>query len=419
MKSCSKFLCLVLLVALGVSVGYGWGNATHVYFAKQLGVKGGLLDYNEMYGALLPDLFNLEPGYEALANAFHFNTDAMLYMYGTAPSVQTKAAAYGFLSHNNAWGVDFTAHGTDKPGWVIKQGNKFGPNLVPYLIGLLGPAIPPGYPYTAPQLASVLAPAMGHDLVETSVDILVRRNQDPAIGVEMYTAADGRSGDVPAMVAAVFGLDPGAFAAAEEQYRQGMMMYGGIFAQPDEESVIQAMAALSANVGAGYIKAQTGLDVTINAEDVVGFIRMAIDQVNPGYYGQLVSTLNVVEKNFKLNRIAPVSSAFAAKSGNGTGSEFGERNVTPAVPTTYAMEQNYPNPFNPSTRISYALPSDVPVTLKVYNSIGQEVATLVDGLQPAGVHQAVWDAKGLPSGVYIYRLNAGTFVETKKMTLMK
>ncbi len=89
------------------------------------------------------------------------------------------------------------------------------------------------------------------------------------------------------------------------------------------------------------------------------------------------------------------------------------------VEKDYITNQNYPNPFNPSTVIRFMLPADNHVTLKVYNMIGQEVATLIDDYKSAGLYKATFDATDLPSGIYIYRLNAGSFTEVHKMLLLK
>ncbi|MEO8169039.1 MAG: T9SS type A sorting domain-containing protein, partial [bacterium] len=88
-------------------------------------------------------------------------------------------------------------------------------------------------------------------------------------------------------------------------------------------------------------------------------------------------------------------------------------------PKEFTLRQNYPNPFNPSTIIKYELPKESRVSLEIYNLIGQKVATLVEGMKPAGSHQVSFNASGFTSGVYMYKLSAGNQVFTKKMVLMK
>ncbi|HEX7573117.1 MAG TPA: alpha-amylase family glycosyl hydrolase, partial [Bacteroidota bacterium] len=94
-------------------------------------------------------------------------------------------------------------------------------------------------------------------------------------------------------------------------------------------------------------------------------------------------------------------------------------NRSGAIPREYGLAQNYPNPFNPATTITYQIRSAGIVTLRVYDLLGREVATLVNGYQPSGTYKMTFDASRLSSGVYFYRLQAGTFVNTKKMVLAK
>ncbi|MEE8405339.1 MAG: T9SS type A sorting domain-containing protein [candidate division Zixibacteria bacterium] len=91
------------------------------------------------------------------------------------------------------------------------------------------------------------------------------------------------------------------------------------------------------------------------------------------------------------------------------------------LPTVFALDQNYPNPFNPSTDISFALPTAGRVSLIIYNVLGQEVETLVDGNLDAGNHTVTWEASSYSSGVYFYRLIADNdkFVKTNKMMVLK
>jgi hypothetical protein len=89
------------------------------------------------------------------------------------------------------------------------------------------------------------------------------------------------------------------------------------------------------------------------------------------------------------------------------------------VPVTAVLEQNYPNPFNPATTVRYQLGEGGLVRLKVYNLLGQEVASLVNGYREAGTHEVYFDASGMSAGVYLYTLEAGGVVQTQRMTLLK
>jgi len=94
-------------------------------------------------------------------------------------------------------------------------------------------------------------------------------------------------------------------------------------------------------------------------------------------------------------------------------------NGNKTLPTEFSLEQNYPNPFNPTTIISFALPKATDVKLIVYNLVGQEVATIKDGHMKAGQYEMSFDAENLASGIYFYRLKAGSYTQLRKMTLLK
>jgi photosystem II stability/assembly factor-like uncharacterized protein len=95
------------------------------------------------------------------------------------------------------------------------------------------------------------------------------------------------------------------------------------------------------------------------------------------------------------------------------------RELSADAPGSFELNQNYPNPFNPSTTISFSIPTSEFVTLKVFDVLGSEVATLVNEEKQNGVYEVDFSASNLPSGVYLYKLQAGNFIETKKLMLLK
>ena len=101
------------------------------------------------------------------------------------------------------------------------------------------------------------------------------------------------------------------------------------------------------------------------------------------------------------------------------GSAAGVEQTSSLIPREFGLNQNYPNPFNPSTTIEFALPKQATVELAVYNLLGQRIAVLVNEDLQAGYYQTSFDAHSLPSGVYFYRIQAGSFVQTKKLMLLK
>jgi len=96
-----------------------------------------------------------------------------------------------------------------------------------------------------------------------------------------------------------------------------------------------------------------------------------------------------------------------------------EPNVNPAIPERFALLQSYPNPFNPSTIIAYDLSKTGHISLRVFDLLGREVAVLKDGMMEAGSHRVTFDGSNLASGIYFARLDAGEFVQTKKLMLLK
>jgi|GEM_PF-2975730 len=139
--------------------------------------------------------------------------------------------------------------------------------------------------------------------------------------------------------------------------------------------------------------------------------------------GPTPATMHVMIKGgtssgFDFNKLGFVPSAGAVVRVHPTG-VTGIANESSNIPSRFSLSQNYPNPFNPTTQIEYSIPKSSYVSLKVYNSIGQEVATLFSGNRLTGKYSVTFDAGKFASGVYFYRLQAGGFSSVKKMILLK
>lgn len=139
-----------------------------------------------------------------------------------------------------------------------------------------------------------------------------------------------------------------------------------------------------------------------------------------------LTTAPVIGSSRTVGRSANDRLAMTGDNGNDT--EFLEKAPAASVlidePSTFSLSPNHPNPFNPATTINYSLKEQAPVTLKIYNTLGQEVRTLVNADEPAGMKFVLWDGRdnaghSVSSGIYIYRLQAGKFIQSRKMLMLK
>jgi len=293
------FICSPLLFLMIPVSAFTWGQATHAYFAKELGQAE--LNSQEIYGATAPDLFNLKfdsPYYDYIVDQTHRHET----------SVKTKARkmgldtfAFGFVSHNDRWGADYTAHHrgrTIKGGYVITKSSGLAPKLKSPLQDILENA---GVP-SASFFAGLFAPELAHPLIETAVDLLIKRNEDPSIGLELFHSAQDRSPSVPDLLVSAYakGLArhqnlpyDGAsqfIRDAEAEFQQMMILYGEILSQ-EESEVIQDLADQGATLIEGYIKSAIGKEVDVPSDVLVDFIHLAIQQVEGDYGQEIASTL--------------------------------------------------------------------------------------------------------------------------------
>ncbi len=164
---------------------------------------------------------------------------------------------------------------------------------------------------------------------------------------------------------------------------------------------------LVGSFGAATYGDQSGWWVA-NTKSTVNYVKFQVDGDRMHFdsidlNGAIIDSLTLDAKGTRYDR--PINTGMER---NGSG-----------LPDEYAMEQNYPNPFNPATKIAYSLPVSGKVALKIYNLLGREVMTLVDENKQAGRHEILFDASTLPSGLYYYRLQSGSFNEVKKMVFLK
>ncbi|MBE0649530.1 MAG: T9SS type A sorting domain-containing protein [Bacteroidales bacterium] len=123
---------------------------------------------------------------------------------------------------------------------------------------------------------------------------------------------------------------------------------------------------------------------------------------------------NVTASDGNLSTVSATWNFFVSSPTN-----IDDEQIANMIPTEYSLSQNYPNPFNPSTTIRYSVPSRSTVVLKIYDILGGEVSTLVNEEKDAGFYELTIDASGLASGIYFYRLQAGSLNQTKKMILLR
>jgi hypothetical protein len=266
------FSGLVIFLALTIlsSMAYPWNFATHAYVATKIGKVLG--NANEMYGIMLPDLFNFDfslmddmvlRGYTHGIPGTPPNENFMSVWYNASWGLK-KSLAFGYVAHNDAWGMDFVAHWQANP--AIPQGD------IPFPIGVPNPTYqPPGYVI---QLAATLDFALAmnsvwaalgiendyasrlmfcHNIIEYAGDLVVKR-ADPLIGSRLITAAFFRTPEAAKLLQAAFPpFYKTMIAAAEPKYRDFLIQYGLILLTP-EKTAINLLANQLADLAIDYFQ---------------------------------------------------------------------------------------------------------------------------------------------------------------------
>lgn len=302
---------LVLWASVSAPV-YGWGAATHAYIAHELDDQQGSADLTRMYGALLPDAFNVmfgDPYQSQLWTQTHYE---FMKLVQSAVFEQDQALAYGFASHNEAWGADRTAHisaiGRPGQGYVIRKQNELAGKLEPQIRLFL---LLSGVSYSNAMIDEVL-PTVAHTAIETAVDLLICRNEDPDIGQRLVLAARTRGWSAPILLCKAYAADLAASAgtteavtaplivAAESEFRLQIELYGTALTQEDPVGMLSEQGADLAEL---LLAAEFGIIVDIPADLMTDVLETAIDLVEDDYAAELGATITQVRQELQAHGV--------------------------------------------------------------------------------------------------------------------
>lgn len=292
---------------------YGWGSATHAYIAHELGSEQGRADLQEVYGAVLPDVFNLmfgDPFQESLWTQTHYE---FMKLVEKAESSSDKALAYGFASHNEDWGADRTAHigSMTHPdaGYVIRKRDELAAILEPQVrFFLLLSGV-----FNAGAVVKEVLPIVADSAIETAVDLLICENEDPQIGERLALAARARGWSAPILLSKAYVGDLAATAGtteavaasliigAEREFRQRIELYGAALTQ---EEPIDALSEQGAELAKLLLAAEHGTIVDIPTDLMKEILNEAIDVVKDDYAVELAATITQVRQELEAHGVA-------------------------------------------------------------------------------------------------------------------
>jgi hypothetical protein len=316
-----KLFTLVLLglvfLLFSTSMAFSWGSATHAYIAGHIGKFLPLMNANEMYGIMAPDIFNyvftLDPGQMAAIQYYTHGRpgeEGFMEVWRKASWWgYQKSLAYGYVAHNDVWGIDSTAHHSGVKigqgvGYVILKAYKLLeqniviPNLTPPE-GLQLWMIFQGIGLTSGTDQLELA----HNLFETAGDIYLAQ-QDRLIGEKIIGAALARSNDFPALLTKAMGISwKDMIYAAEKEFRRSMVLYGGALIQ-DQDTAIKNMADQMAQLGMLYLQAKGVQGITLDLAKILAekVLRAALPLCGD-YMKEVNATIGFVKSNLMAHSV--------------------------------------------------------------------------------------------------------------------
>jgi hypothetical protein len=284
-KALLGFGIVILAVVLFSSEAFPWGWAAHTYIDDHLGTNRKLRNMNEIYGGIAPDVFNYMFGYlPFLSNQTHGDYETgenhFLKVWDAAKGEFKKSLAFGFVSHNDLWGADFTAHhqcttcGTEPvKGYVIVKAEILQPILTSVLAA------------NEIFLDRAIVLDIAHEMTEAGIDLLVKRTLDPRVGQKIVSSSLLRSPTFPLLLAKAYAADLAEYAgisrfeaariivSAEREFRSLMVHYGTALDQ-DEETALRLISEQLAAVAEGFLAANEV--ILPEGVDLVPLIEFAI-----------------------------------------------------------------------------------------------------------------------------------------------
>lgn len=320
------FICLLL--AMMPAAAFSWGDATHAYISDRLKARVGYNNINEMWGSLGPDIFNFIfdeafcPSW--LAEQTHGTIpapDSFMKVWNAASTTSEKALAYGFVSHNEVWGADYTAHIS---GLTFGQG--VGYINVKAMV-LLDTPINPADPHDSnlnPTFNEIFSSIgmdpyqqliIAHVIAEYAIDIMLKNDVDPSIGRKLKVAAHARNRTFPDLLVDAYAADYAAnctsidyptaayiIISAEAEYRRNMTFYGQAISRP-EPIAVQLIAGQIVALAPGFL----GGPLPIPEADAAEIVKAAIYNSMPicdDYMTEINATIGFVENNLATNGIS-------------------------------------------------------------------------------------------------------------------
>ncbi len=290
----------VVAVMLVGATAFPWGYAGHAYVADHIGMPWGLMNVDEIYGAMLPDMLNLV----SLEGAVPLHVEAAS-VWNAGRTVYEKALGFGFASHNDVWGADFTAHHRGRSygtmdGYVIQKAAEFDA------------ALPPELKLQNIGIDDAVARELYHSMVEFGADLLTAQ-LEPEVGYKIMIAAELRDRRCPELLVRAFADDlapvfgpaaPDVIRAAEAEFREAMVGFGFMLTL-DTPDAVAAMAQYLAGIAEDYLASYgaqipPGVDVV---QLITAYLQIAMTLCADDYPAELMATTAYVKGAMRARHI--------------------------------------------------------------------------------------------------------------------